>query len=117
WNSVARARKRLASAPLFEIVDAIRESRYGAAPSGDPVAVEEEARRFHAARAMVPIERRCLLDSLALLDWLGDAARHAKLVFGVRTDPFGAHCWLQTEHSLLTDAHDTVGSFVPVLSV
>jgi hypothetical protein len=117
WSAVSRARKRLASASLSGIVDAIRESRYAAAPSGDPAAAEEPARVFHAARTMVPIERRCLLDSLALLDWLSDEARHAMLVFGVRTDPFGAHCWLQTEHTLLTDAHDTIGSFVPVLSV
>ena len=110
-------RKRLASAPLFEIVDALRESRYAAAPTGDASAAEAAARGFWAARALVPIERRCLLDCLALLDWLGPEARQATLVFGVRLDPFGAHCWLQSEGMLLTDAHDTVGSFVPVLSV
>lgn len=117
WASVSRARKRLATVPLFEIVDAIRESRYAAPPVGDAGRAEYAARVFLAARAMVPIERSCLLDSLALLDWLGDEAGHAALVFGVRMDPFGAHSWVQTERLLLTDACDTIGGFVPVLSV
>lgn len=116
WRAVSRARTRLASVPLLEIVAAIRESRY-AAPPGNPAAAEKGARAFLAARPMVPLARSCLMDSLALLEWLGDDARHATLVFGVRIDPFGAHCWLQTERVLLTDAHDTVGTFVPVLSV
>lgn len=116
-STVSRASKRLADRSLFEIVDAIRESRFGASSPGDTATAEAAAREFLAARAMVPTERRCLLDCLALLDWLGDEARHATLVFGVRLDPFAAHCWLQTDRLLLTDAADTTGMFVPVLSV
>lgn len=102
---------------MFEIVGAIRENRGSRSSLGDAASVEEAVRAFQATRALVPIERSCLLDSLALLDWLGDAARHAELVFGVRMDPFGAHCWVQTDRLLLTDANDTIGTFVPVLSV
>ena len=116
-GAVSRARRRLAERTLFEIVDAIRESRFGASSPGDTATAEAAARVFLAARAMVPTERRCLLDCLALLDWLGDEARHATLVFGVRLDPFAAHCWLQTDRLLLTDATDTAGMFVPVLAV
>ena len=116
-SAVSRARKRLVERTLFEIVDTIRESRYGASSPGDAAAAEVAAGVFLAARAMVPTERRCLLDCLAMMDWLGDEARHATLVFGVRLDPFAAHCWLQTDRVLLTDAADTVGMFVPVLSV
>ena len=65
----------------------------------------------------MPVARSCLLDSLALLDWLGDQAGHARLVFGVRLDPFGADCWLQTGRVLLTDAPDTANRFAPVLAV
>jgi hypothetical protein len=36
-------------------------------------------------------------------------------VFGVRLDPFAAHCWLQTDRLLLTDAADALGVFTPVL--
>jgi hypothetical protein len=115
--SVGRARRQLADRSLHEIVDAVRESRHGARPEGTSAAAEDAARQFLAVRALVPAERRCLLDALALLDWLGDDASHARLVFGVRLEPFAAHCWLQTDRLLLTDAADAIEAFVPVLSV
>lgn len=115
--SIRRARKQLASRSLLEIVHAIRESRFGARPVGNGAAAEDATRLFLAARALVPAERSCLVDSLALLDWLGDEASSATLVFGVRLDPFAAHCWLQIDRLLLTDAADAIGAFGPVLSV
>lgn len=114
WRTVARARRRLRTVPLLEIV----ETR---ASLGDPSATGEAiaaaARAFLAARALVPIERSCLLDALALLDWLGAMAGPVTLVFGVRLSPFRAHCWLQTEQLLLTDAFDEVGGLTPVMAV
>lgn len=115
--SVRHARKQLATRPLREIVDAIRESRYAARPENTGDAGEDAARLFLAARALVPIEPRCLLDCLAMLDWLGDDAKPATLVFGVREDPFTAHCWLQTDTLLLTDATDALGAFTPVHAI
>lgn len=117
WAALKRARALLATTPIHTVVDAIRERRFADPPVGDATFAEEQARLFHAARALVPVERSCLADALALLDWLGDEAGHAVLVFGVRMEPFGAHCWLQTERLLLTDAHDTIGNFVPVMAV
>lgn len=114
---VVRARQHLARRSLREIVEAIRERRQRTPPTGKAAATENAARRFLAARALVPGERRCLPECLALLDWLGAEAPHATLVFGVRLDPFAAHCWLQTDHRLLTDAADELGAFVPVLAV
>jgi hypothetical protein len=115
--SVGRARRQLASRPLREIVDAIRESRYGVRPKDTSAAVEDAARLFLAARALLPVEPRCLLDCLAMLDWLGENAKPATLVFAVRRDPFVAHCWLQTDRLLLSDTADALGAFTPVLCV
>jgi hypothetical protein len=115
--SVGRARKQLASRPLREIVDAIRESRYAARPADNGATGEDAARVFLAARALLPVVPHCLLDCLALLDWLGEDAKPATLVFGVREDPFTAHCWLQTDSLLLTDTADALGAFTPVHSV
>lgn len=115
WRAVACARKRLRTTPLIGIVEAILAQR--TATRGDSASAEDAARAFLAARAIVPIERSCLLDALALLAWLGDRGGSATLVFGVRMNPFGAHCWLQTDRLLLTDANDAVGALVPVLSV
>lgn len=117
WSAVARARKRRARTPLFEIVDTLREARLAGLPQGDPGLAERAATEFLTVRPLVPIARNCLLDCLALLDLMDPAAGHATLVFGVRLDPFGAHCWLQTDELLLTDTHDLVGNFTPVLAL
>jgi hypothetical protein len=63
---------------------------------------------------MVPAGTNCLLDSLALLRWLGPARDGACLVFGVKLDPFAAHCWLQTDAMLLNDRTEHVRRFEPV---
>jgi hypothetical protein len=117
WANVARARKRLRKVPLIELVGRVRQARGSADAAGTLDDAEKEAAAYLAARALVPVDRSCLLDCLGLVDWLGDRARHVRLVFGVRMDPFGAHCWLQTERAILTDAPDTVRNFVPVLVV
>jgi len=114
--SIGRARKQLATRSLHEIVDAIHESRHAATPADD-AAGEDAARLFLAARTLLPVDPRCLLDCLALLDWLGDHAKPATLVFGVRLEPFAAHCWLQTDRLYLTDTADALGAFTPVFSV
>lgn len=76
-----------------------------------------EASRFLNARRYVPAKPNCLADSLALLRFLGPLCVEATLVFGVKLEPFGAHCWLQFEQLLLNDRTDYVERFVPVRTV
>jgi hypothetical protein len=59
----------------------------------------------------------CLLESLSLLHVLGLYGIHAHWVFGVRTDPFFAHCWLQKHDCVLDDSLDRVGQFTPIMVV
>jgi hypothetical protein len=63
----------------------------------------------------VPIAPKCLPDTLVLRDWLARAGLGPALVFGVRMDPFGAHCWLQSGSLVLNDAVDRIAAFTPVL--
>lgn len=70
-----------------------------------------DAYRFRSARRLVPIKANCLLDSLALLRWLGPAGHRTMLVFGAKLDPFAAHCWVQADDVLLNDALETVARF------
>ena len=62
---------------------------------------------FMRARAVSPIGTTCLLDSLSMLKFLAKRGIHASLVFAVTSDPFSAHCWLQSGDIIL---NDTVGS-------
>lgn len=72
------------------------------------------AARFIAARRVVPVKPNCLLDSIALLRWLGANAAPVSLVFGVKLDPFAAHCWIQNDMMVLNDLTDHVARFEPV---
>lgn len=114
YASTARARRRLGREPLLAILDDVPASaRRDASSSTD--AMLALSRKFLAARSLVPIPPKCLPDSLALRDWLGRAGLRPKLIFAVRLDPFGAHCWLQSGTLVLNDSADAVAAFTPVL--
>lgn len=83
----------------------------------DPEPALEIAAGFDRARALVPIARNCLLDSLALDSVLATHGIGAQMVFGVAPLPFEAHCWLQTRHAILNDSYDHVSRFTPILAL
>lgn len=72
---------------------------------------------FTRARLFVPIEPRCLLDSLSLLRFLARRGLYAHLIFGVSTDPFAAHCWLQSGNLVLNDSVGNVMAHTPIRTV
>ena len=78
-------------------------------------ATEQMAKRFLAVRRLVPVRPNCLLDSLALVRFLRARSASADLVFGVKLEPFGAHCWVQSDDTILNDSIDTASDFTPVL--
>jgi len=70
---------------------------------------------FASVRALVPIRPRCLLDSLALFRLMLRRGLAPTLVFGVRLEPFAAHCWLQSSERVLTGSVDDAHNFMPIL--
>lgn len=76
----------------------------------------DRALRFRAARKLVPIKPNCLLDSLSLVRWLGAGEEPVSLLFGVKLDPFAAHCWLQSGALVLNDRTENVAAFTVVRS-
>jgi hypothetical protein len=59
----------------------------------------------------------CLLDSLTLVNFLAGYRVFPQWVFGVKTDPFYAHCWVQHGDFALNDTPDYVRGFSPILVV
>jgi len=59
----------------------------------------------------------CLLRSLALAYHLRSSGCAAQLVIAVKSDPFAAHCWVQSDDQLLNEDLDAVASFEPILVV
>ena len=92
-----------------------RSGRRGA--SREIEAVRSASLAFLAARRIVPIQPVCLLDSVALLDFLSRRGLDADLVFGVIARPFSAHCWLQVGDLALNDEFDNLTGRAPILVV
>ena len=82
-----------------------------AADAGELAAV------FSRLAVWTPISRKCLIRSLLLLLFLTRAGAKANWVFGVRTWPFGAHCWLQAGEVCLDDEPERLAGYHPILVV
>jgi hypothetical protein len=66
---------------------------------------------------MVPIPSVCLSDSIALLDLLARRGLAADLVFGVKLNPFAAHCWVQAGDVVLNETVECVRRHTEILVV
>lgn len=81
----------------------------------------DEARRlvaiFSRLRSLFPANYVCLLDSLALVEFLALYDVFPMLVFGVRLDPWAAHCWVQEREFLFNDDVEAVADFVPIMAI
>jgi hypothetical protein len=110
---------QLVDRPLADIIAGLAALRASVRATRDDDAVlrKDAALRFLAARRFVPIEPRCLPDSLGLLAFLARRRLTAALVFGVKLDPFSAHCWVQDGALVLNDAMDHVAMHTPILVV
>lgn len=65
----------------------------------------------------LPYQGQCLHRAFMLRRLLAGQGLHVDWVFGVRTWPFMAHCWLQADDVLLADDLDRVLGFTPILVV
>jgi hypothetical protein len=103
--------------PLAHLVD--RAERLARKPA-DQAPPERLTRRVRAYRALlpwVPAQEACVYRCFLLLHYLHAAGLQARWVFGVRTWPFSAHCWLQAGEIALDDPADYLSRFTPILVV
>ena len=84
---------------------------------GAEAALREAAASYAASRWMARTPPRCLVDALALDHILLTRGLGARLVFGVRLNPFAAHCWLQSPGAVLTGTAAEARNFTPILAV
>lgn len=118
---VASARLELRARRLGRLLDSVVERRdrsAGSAPADGTAAtmgpVLEASALFHRARAYVPFEPGCLLDSIALVRFLSRRHLRADIVLGVTLDPFAAHCWVQAGAWVLNDSVGNAMAHTPI---
>ncbi len=92
----------------------------GPAPQAAPCATRRMirmAQAFDRLSPWIPWQGECLFRCALLLRRLQDAGERPLWVFGVRTWPFTAHCWLQADEVVLTDYAEALTVFSPILAV
>lgn len=57
----------------------------------------------------------CLLNSLALIEFLATYGVYASWHFGVRVNEFLAHCWVQEGPYILNDDLENVAAYTPIM--
>lgn len=121
WNdrrdfalSLLHARRRFPGQPVRSLMDRATELRPNLRPGSDPV---QRSVLFDRWLPWVPGQGQCLYRAFTLLDFLRRDGVDARWVFGVRTWPFGAHCWLQSGDLLLDDDLDRVSLYTPIMVV
>ena len=69
-----------------------------------------------AALPWLPLEGECLQRSFQIRRLLRRHGVHADWMFGVRTWPFGAHCWLQVGDRVVADRLERIRRYTPIMA-
>jgi hypothetical protein len=72
---------------------------------------------FESWRLWYPRPYLCMFDSLALLEFMAFHKLYPLWTFGVSSDPFQAHCWLQAANIAIHDSLSRVSYYTPIMSV
>lgn len=96
----------------------LRRARRQAATAPDIDRLQCLVAGFGRMRTFVfTASNECLFDSLALSEFLSFYGAFPRWVFGVRTNPFAAHCWLQHDGIVVNDSPEHVGRFMPIMAI
>lgn len=118
--AMMRADLILRRTALWRIADRIRTAKVRPVPGlfdPPPWEIDSITSTFLHLRPWYPRNYLCLYDSFALMLLLGAHRINADWVFGVREDPFLAHCWVQHNSVVLNDQLDRIRLFVPIMAI
>lgn len=103
--------------PLRTVVGQLRrqKERVRDVPGDTRDAQHRVASAFHLASQDVSSLDRCLPRSIAVAHALLALGLRPDLIFGVRLNPFAAHCWVQCDDQLVNERLDEVRNFTPIL--
>jgi Transglutaminase-like superfamily len=121
FSAYAAAKWALKYRPIKNVVHAAglrKENAPAAARAPDIGTVRRLVTAFtHLRPLFFTAQDACLLDSLTLLHFLARYRIFPQWVFGVKADPFYAHCWVQQGDFVFNDTPAYVRGFTPILVV
>lgn len=116
--SIHRQLKSCTFKTILDRASAYRGRKVYEHETATPIALEHSLLlangKFARARRYVPIEPVCLLDSLSLLRFLSRRGMPANIVFGVKPEPFAAHCWVQAGDMVLDETLSDAHAYTPI---
>lgn len=120
-----RSSRRYHGRPLPALVEDIRrlKRRSGlplsrtAAGAASRAEIARCVSAFRSGLPWIPRQEVCLHRSFMLLHFLAERGMAADWVFGVRTWPFAAHCWVQVGPLIVGDDLHKVVRYTPILVV
>lgn len=110
---------RLRCSHIQQIVSAVanRKRRHTSGMSFDINKARELTAAFQALRSAFPRNYLCLFDCLALLEFLAGYDLYPTWVFGVRLEPWVAHCWVQEGQFIFNEGVEEAASHTPIMTV
>lgn len=113
--SLAVAAVTLRTRPLRAVLVALSGQSTAGAGTAPPIKqLGSLSRAFAWTGYVFSAHNRCLLRSVALKAHLARRGIASDLVFGVTTEPFSAHCWVQIGDMVLNDRVDRVRPYTPI---
>lgn len=91
--------------------------RNAALTKADTPLVHALARFAVDSQPIFPRTARCLPSSMSMINFLHSYGYAVRWVFGVRTYPFEAHCWVEAGGVVLNDSVEHIRSFTPIVAV
>jgi hypothetical protein len=111
-----RASLKLRFWPLATTLRAVERKRHLNCRPNDQEITQIAVVTFNRLRPYYPRNYICRFDSLALIEFLAEYEQYPLWVFGVKSKPFGAHCWVQDGGLVLNDNIDYVERFTPIMA-
>lgn len=100
--------------PMSVLVD-FHQALRGRAINQDEARLADLAGAARLVRPWIPFEGECLQRSFQLRCYLASRGVASDWIFGVRTWPFSAHCWLQIGDLVVGDRLARVRRYTPIL--
>ena len=108
WNSIERTVRGVQKFSRREIVDT---------HARDESTIIDLFRVYRGLRPFYPRPYLCMFDSLSLVLFLASYDVYPQWVYGVKIEPFAAHCWVQAGGLVVNDIVDNVREYTPIMSV
>jgi hypothetical protein len=120
FKTTSRINRQLQESSLESIIRSIakrRETHVRGTQAFDYDYAAKLTTAFGRLRPAFPRNHVCLFDSIALVEFLSQYNVFPTLVFGIRPEPFGAHCWVQAADVVLNDTVEYTSAFTPIMVV